>query len=301
MKICLRSVALLGLLPGLGWSDPPSAVETPAVPARWLKTPELAATGRDAEASPTKAESLRVQPGVNEIIPVALGHLNRLILPFEQPAVRTVNPASCQLEGRVLYLAPADENPVTLYVTPEGSEDVALSLTLAPRRIPPREIRLTLDAEHYRTLEMARDTGRASVQSGPSAPLRREPPDYIADLKQTFRALALGQTPQGFELRTPAPGETVRCAQPDLRVTAGQALDGRDLVVLVAVARNGGASALELDERACAEAGREVVAIAAWPKVRLAPGEASELYVAYRKPTEPETSTRPSLLDGGRR
>jgi conjugal transfer pilus assembly protein TraK len=301
----LLSVLVATLLPGLAGaapSAPPIAVETPSVPARLLKAtgPTRADRAPPAERVPGRTDTLRIQPGVNEIIPVALGHLNRLILPFDRPAVRTVNPASCQLEGHVLYVAPADENPVTLYVTPEDSEDVALSLTLAPRHIPPREIRLTLDAGHYRMLEGARGPERPAAAEPSGVPLRRNAPDYIADLKQTLRALALGQTPPGFTLRDPAPGEAIRCDQGALRIRTGQALEGRDLTLLVGVARNTGTATVAFDERACAESGTDLVAVAAWPNGRLDPGAAAEVYVAVRHPSEAAATARPSLLGGGR-
>jgi conjugal transfer pilus assembly protein TraK len=264
----------------------PTVVETPPVPARLLSEAR-----REAEAASTTQQTLRVSPGVNEIIPVAQGHLNRLITPFDSPKVRTVSPATTQIEGHVVYVAPADENPVTLYVTPGDNEELALSLTLAPRRIPPREIRLTLDAEHYRKLGVLQSTSeRSSATSG------RLSQGYVTDIKQTFRALALMRTPRGYSLRAPLAGETLRCTQPDLTTTIGQTLEGRDLLVLVGTAKNSGLVPLELDERACADQQQETVAVAAWPKVWLEPGEMSELYVAIRRTPEAETTARPSLL-----
>jgi len=40
-----------------------------------------------------------------------------------------------------------------------------------------------------------------------------------------------------------------------------------------------------------------VLAVAAWPKVALAPSESTELYVAIRRSTEESTTLRPSLLN----
>jgi conjugal transfer pilus assembly protein TraK len=83
-------------------------------------------------------------------------------------------------------------------------------------------------------------------------------------------------------------------------VTGGQVLDGQRLAIVTGVARNSGASALELEERSCS-AGLDgsVLAIAAWPRVWLEPGEATEVFVAVR-PRDPdqERRDRPSLLEG---
>jgi len=284
---------VLALWAGIASADEapsPTSVETPPIPARLLSEAK-----REAEATSTSQQTLRVSPGINEIIPVAQGHLNRIITPFDSPKVRTVSPATTQIEGHVVYVAPADENPVTLYITPGDNEELALSLTLAPRRIPPREIRLTLDADQYRKLGSLQS---ASEQSPTTS--GRPPQDYVAELKQTFRALALMRTPRGYSLRAPLLGEVLRCTQPDLATTIGQTLEGRDLLVLVGTAKNSGLVPLELDERACAFETQETVAVAAWPKVWLEPGEMSELYVAIRRTPEAETTARPSLLKATR-
>ena len=63
------------------------------------------------------------------------------------------------------------------------------------------------------------------------------------------------------------------------------------------VARNTGVTSIEFDERACATGNAEVLAVAAWPKVVLRPGEATELYVVVRRSAEQAATLRPSLLD----
>ena len=272
-----------------------TTVETPGVPAQVLveakrETPEI----------PTTAQTIQVAPGVNEIIPVAVGHLNRIVTPFDKPHVRTVSQATTQIEGNVLYVATPDENPVAIYITPGETEDFALSLTLAPRKIPPREVRLTLDAVHYQKLNTLQNVAGVNEQDGKSGNPSQSSLDYVAEIKAVFRALALMRTPKGYALRIPNSSETIHCSQPGLFTHTGQALEGRNRVLLVGVARNNGTSPLEIDERSCADSGGEVLAVAAWPKVLLEPGEASELYVALRQARDNDTTARPSLLDGGR-
>lgn len=263
-------------------------VETPGVPASVLSEAK-----RESAAGSTTPQTLKVVPGVNEIIPVAVGHLNRIVTPFDSPQVRMVSQATTQIEGNVLYVATPDETPVTLYITPGATEDVALSLTLAPRRIPPCEIRLTLDAADYKKLGALQ-----SQSNGQNGKFSNASQDYIAHFKTTFRALALMRTPKGYALREPAAAEGIRCTQAGLHTRTGQALEGRDMVLLVGVARNTGATALEVDERSCTDDGGEVLAVAAWPRVLLEPGEATELYVAVRRPRDEDTTARPSLLSG---
>ena len=77
-------------------------------------------------------------PGVNQLVPVALGHLNRIVTPFAQPRVNTTSQASTEVRDHVIYVAPSEPVPVTLFITEADSEQQALSLTLVPKRIPAR-------------------------------------------------------------------------------------------------------------------------------------------------------------------
>jgi len=224
----------------------PSTVETPGVPAQVLTEAK-----RDTPEIPTTPQTIQVAPGVNEIIPVAVGHLNRIVTPFDKPHVRTVSQATTQIEGNVLYVATPDEIPVALYITPGETEDFALSLTLAPRKIPPREVRLTLDAVHYQKLTALQNAAGLNGQDDKSGNPSQSSQDYMADIKAVFRALALMRTPKGYALRNPTSTETIHCSQPGLFTHTGQALEGRNRVLLVGVARNTGTSPLEIDERSC--------------------------------------------------
>lgn len=257
-------------------------LELPPVPRAVL------AAVRTSDAEPVP-ETLRVTPGVNEIVPVAVGHLNRIVTPFEHPRVRTVSTATTQVEGRAVYVAPATEEPVALFLTSAEDEDLALSLTLAPRRIPPRELRLALDGG----TRAAPETAARWEQAQP----------YDDTLTRAFRALALGKVPAGYGLRGPRRGETAGCAQAGLAVRIGQVLEGHALWLVAARAENRSAELVTLDERRCeATLGEAVLAVAAWPRVELGPGESAELYLAVR-PRSPDDAARarPPLVDGPRR
>ena len=291
----LAVLSIFLLVNGVQVLAEPSKVETPGVPAQVLTEAK-----RETPEIPMTAQTIQVAPGVNEIIPVAVGHLNRIVTPFDKPHVRTVSQATTQIEGNVLYVATPDETPVALYITPGEMEDFALSLTLAPRKIPPREVRLTLDAVHYQKLTSLQNVAGVNGQDDKSGNLTQSSQDYMTDIKAVFRALALMRTPKGYALRSPNSSETIHCSQTGLFTHTGQALEGRNRVLLVGVARNTGTRPLEIDERSCADAGGEVLAVAAWPKAMLEPGEATELYVALRQTKDNDTTARPSLLDGGR-
>ncbi len=80
---------------------------------------------------------------MNEIVQVAQGHLNRIVTPFENPKVTSTSPATTEARDNVIYIGTSGTSPVTIFITEKGSEDLALSLTLIPKQIPPREIFLS--------------------------------------------------------------------------------------------------------------------------------------------------------------
>ena len=69
-------------------------------------------------------------------------------------------------------------------------------------------------------------------------------------------------------------------------------------MALVARASNTGFGDIELDEAACA--GPRVLAVAAYPRLRLAPGQETEVYIALRPiPDGSELTQRPSVISAG--
>jgi conjugal transfer pilus assembly protein TraK len=163
------------------------------------------------------------------------------------------------------------------------------SETLAPRHIPPREVRLALTGGVVRT---------AAPTVRPPRPLACNDQPYVEHIVSVFRALAQNRVLPGYELRKVGRGERLNCRQPRLSVTTAQVLEGGGLRILAAKARNRGKQPIVLEEHRCsAGSGTLVAAVAAWPRSRLAPGEETELYVAVRPPeSDSERGGRPSLL-----
>jgi conjugal transfer pilus assembly protein TraK len=249
----------------------------------------------DEDASATALSlgprTLRVSPGTTAIVEVAIDHLNRLVTPFVAPQVRTVSPATTQVDGSAIYVATSSEDPVSLFITEAGDPATAISLTLAPRHIPPREVRLVLTGGVVRA--------PAPTVTPPSAVVRDDQP-YVEHLAAALRALAQNRVPAGYALRKARRGEHAACLQPGLSVSTAQVLEGPGLRLLAARARNQGKEPIELEEGRCTgDAGSVVAAVAAWPRSRLAPGEETELYVALR-PREPDADVddRRSFLGG---
>jgi len=237
--------------------------------------------GQELHSSNTVA----LVPGVNQVIKIARGHLNRIVTPFENPVVHTTSTAKVNTEGQVLYVASKTSAPSTLYVSPEGQRDLALSITLLPRGIAPREVRLKIDG----------DPGQIYSSSVRAGEWERSRP-YVQTIKEAVSRLALGEVPPGYGLREWRSSDApMNCAQPGIEVKPGQVLSGSDLILLVGSATNTASERLEIEEATCRRAG--VLAVAAWPEASLAPGERTELYIVMRRASETiESRQRPSLI-----
>ncbi|WP_299077770.1 type-F conjugative transfer system secretin TraK [uncultured Paraglaciecola sp.] len=242
---------------------------------------------------------VKMTPGVNQIIPVAIGHPNRIVTPFGNPEVVSTSLTGGSDDGEcgevcikdnVVYVATKKNHPVTMFVTEKGSESQALSLTMVPREIPPREVFLKLDGSSV----------VAGAQSNPKAERWERSKPYIETIRTIFRKLALGDVPQGYSMnKTPNNITPPYCDHPGMAVSFknGQVLMGHSLTVFVGVAENNSSNALEFNEATCGD--WDVAAVTTWPLKVLEPGQQTEVYVARKNAKgKAPTSKRPSLLRG---
>jgi len=275
----------------LAANDPPASIRHVSAEVSVEDTAEVGEA--PAATLSLGPKTIRVSPGTTAIVEVAIDHLNRIVTPFSSPQVRTVSRATTQVDGNAIYVATASEEPVSLFITEAGDTATAVSLTLAPRHIPPREVRLVLPGGVV-------PVRTAAPTVKPPRPLVRNDQPYVEQIASVFRALAQNRVPPGYELRKVGHGERLDCRQPGLSVTTAQVFEGRGLRILAAKARNRGKQPIVLEEHRCS-AGAELImaAVSAWPRSRLAPGEETELYVAVRPgASDSERGDRPSLLGG---
>ncbi|UBQ44543.1 TraK domain-containing protein [Comamonas thiooxydans] len=251
---------------------------------------------------------ITMKPGVNQIIPIAIGHPNRIVTPFSTPDITSTTLSSgggggekdkcgevC-IKDNVIYIATLKESPVTMFITEKGSESQALSLTMIPRKIPPREVFVKLDGSFAGGMGGVRASANAKAEAWETS----QP--YIETIRTLFRKLALNEIPQGFTM-TATPRELAakapKCSIPGLSVdfAAGQYMAGHNLNVYVGVARNDSQDLVEFRESQCAN--WNTAAITSWPLKVLEPGQRTEVYVAVKQGHAPSSmSQRPSLIGG---
>lgn len=245
-----------------------------------------------AEELTNEQVSVPVTPGVNEIIPIARNHLNRVLVPFADPRVRTTSSADYEIHKEAIYVATDSQGPVTMYVTNGSDESTAISLTLVPRQIAPVEVSLSLEGREQQTMVHGSQEDAGEWET--SQP-------YVDTLRNLLREVALGQVPQGYSLAdTTQTSAFAGCDQPGLAFDfeSGQVLTGQKFRVHVGTVSNVADEPVEFVENNCGAA--DVAAVAAWPHTRLAPEQTTEVYVVYRQQSAAEqddSTARPRLIE----
>ena len=267
----------------------PGSVENPSVPASVVKKP--------TPVQPIESrQDVVVASGTNTLIPISRGQINRLVTPFDNPHIQTVSEAEISTSGNVIYVTTQDEKPVTMFVTPEDDESVAISLTLLPQGVPPIQANLIL-AKNVQGLASGMPVTSSTNYSGQARKWERSQP-YMDTLRSLMREMALGKLPRGYSFGALTSGNKIpACAQPSLSFdfSKSQLIEGHDFRVFVATAENVSARTVEFDHGSCTHPHR--AAVSAWPDEVLEPGQKTEVFVVTRVPTEvPQSSTRPSLL-----
>lgn len=282
--------------------------DLPAVPSSVLVKSKAGTqtAGNDGSGAMNSAGDITVQEGVNYIIPIAVSHPNRIITPFSSPEVVSTSLTGMKADGscgeicikdNIVYVATDKTTPVTAYLTQKGNQNFAISLTMVPQKIPPREIRLRLDensAPGYNGGMGMFNTGNKDAEAWETS----QP--YVETIKDLLRAVALNQIPGGYDVRKI--GGNARnlpiCKSNAVSVSfeGGQILMGHSLNVYVGVARNETGAPVEIKESMCG--GWDVAAVAAYPAVVLEPGQKTEIYVVKKIGQKTEIQNyRPSLLD----
>jgi len=268
-------------------SMPPVSAEValPVVPVSAIQaTTTMGNIDNDANNS---RMHLLVEPGVNEVVPISKGHINRIIVPFDSPRVHTSSEATTEVKGNVIYVVSDTDNAVTLFIAAPDNEEVAVSLTLVPRVIPPKELRIKLPEQYL--LQAARSSKKAKA-------LEVAQP-FVETITRVLKTLAKGDVPDGYDLgKIPVNAELPTCSQSGLKIDFhnGQRVSGAAYMAYIGLAENISKEVIELQENACSSDG--LIAVAGWPDVVLQPGQKTELFVLVNRPTPSSVQKRQPLI-----
>ncbi|POZ50646.1 TraK domain-containing protein [Methylovulum psychrotolerans] len=257
-------------------------------PLLGVKAPEQTLTKPDNRSLKTGV-TINSKQGVTETVEIARNKLNRIVTPYLNPKVLTVDNVETKIDGSAVYVATDMESPVSLFIS-DVETGQATSLQLLPVSLgTPVEIRIESDRQA--------DANNPSLglASQSDKPFRQES-DYLSDIKIMMQSLAKQQVPSGFSLDEKASGMGVStlCHNPNLAFSYGQTFVGQDMHIVVLVAENTSLSPKIFEEAFCAS--ESVMAVSSWPKIRLNPGDKTEIFVLIRHGQERDVEYRPSLL-----
>ena len=268
-------------------------VALPGVPVEVSDPPAQALTGVTSSGVDTTLYTdtrltITVQEGTTEVINISRGYLNRIVTPFENPKLVTVNNIQFQKEGSSIFLSTTGNAPVGVHIMSNDPLDTrSISLALVPNPIPPRTIELRWPGQAGDPV-VGRITTRQAQRWEESQP-------YVDGLLETFGTIARGEVPPGYALSPATDGIT--CQIPGLATEIGQRLTGGHVSVYVMRVTNLEAAGVEILQHAGCLSSR-VLAVAPWPSAYLEPLAATELFVAVKNAPEiePVDNLRPSLL-----
>jgi conjugal transfer pilus assembly protein TraK len=234
-------------------------------------------------ADATKICTITVSPGRLEMLQLSSQHANRVITPFKDPEYAPKlddSKASISISGSSLYIQPAENERIVMYVREKGSEQPVLQLGVLGARVIPRHDYLPSSSINQGLTDLA------------ALPVFQE-------IREQFTDLAQLNVPDGFTVSNK--GEPIghfcqNRAGVVFDYQSGQTLTGSGYDIFVVRANNNSQSPVQLDETWCASS--RVLAVAFWPEILVEPGEASEVYIAARRPAKPGRAKRHSLIGG---
>lgn len=268
--------------PAYSFDAEPGSAPTPPVQASIPSAPPSA-----SEIARLKAPlELEVTPGSNEVVTISRGHLNRIVTPFENPKFKSTGEVTTETQANVIYVASDATSPVGIFIYDDAGGP-AISLSLLPKVVPPREIRLKLAASHSNF-----------GQPGSSNPLPTETAaPYMQAMTDLLVTIGTGKVPTGYTLNKPTQDDEVLyfCTLPGLQLRLAQVLDGRKWAVGVLQVKNTSGFPVEIRESDCLSEG--VLAISSYPNAVIKPGHQGELYISRLKDFRPvERRARPRVF-----
>ena len=258
-------------LPPASILDLPLPVPTPAMGAGGV--PGLGVPpGTPASPDPLV---INVTPGVTEVVPVSNRMPNRIATPFKNPKVVDASSAQIQTIGNNVFVVPKDDTPFGIFITDETPGKPVAALTLVPKAVVSQNILLQLDraARQWQT-----PFPQERTQSG------GESHDEL--LISILRSAALGKIPAGFvqaKINVPRIAIGPVVANPDLRWSSVE------MEIYRYGMKNEGDQPIELSEPSFYEKG--VLAVGFFPKVRLAPGEETSVFIVATSARETGAGT----------
>ena len=270
--------------------------EIPSVPASVLteNVPKYNVNGAEMPMSMGSTDNdIMVKPGVNQIVQIAVGHTNRIVTPFAHPQVSSASltggeQGEVTVKDNVVYVSTAKNYPLSMFITEKGNENLSISLTLVPRKIPSREINVSFRDSNV-SMRYASEDAEAWEKSQP----------FLSGSNKNLRTIALQGIPAGYNLTNlPKDYALPKCRVDGFKVdfSQGQLIAGSKLHYVIGKVTNISKETLEFKESGCGD--YDVAAVALYPTNVFEPGESAEIYVIKHAQGRQEIKqVRASVLD----
>lgn len=270
--------------------------EIPSVPASVLteNVPKYNVNGAEMPMTMGSTDNdIMVKPGVNQIVQIAVGHTNRIVTPFAHPQVSSASltggeQGEVTVKDNVVYVSTAKNYPLSMFITEKGNENLSISLTLVPRKIPSREINVSFRDSNV-SMRYASEDAEAWEKSQP----------FLSGSNKNLRTIALQGIPAGYNLTNlPKDYALPKCRVDGFKVdfSQGQLIAGSKLHYVIGKVTNISKETLEFKESGCGD--YDVAAVALYPTNVFEPGESAEIYVIKHAQGRQEIKqVRASVLD----
>lgn len=270
--------------------------EIPSVPASVLteNVPKYNVNGAEMPMTMGSTDNdIMVKPGVNQIVQIAVGHTNRIVTPFAHPQVSSASltggeQGEVTVKDNVVYVSTAKNYPLSMFITEKGNENLSISLTLVPRKIPSREINVSFRDSNV-SMRYASEDAEAWEKSQP----------FLSGSNKNLRTIALQGIPAGYNLTNlPKDYALPKCRVDGFKVdfSQGQLIAGSKLHYVIGKVTNISTETLEFKESGCGD--YDVAAVALYPTNVFEPGESAEIYVIKHAQGRQEIKqVRASVLD----
>lgn len=214
---------------------------------------------------PIKPLIIEVSPGVTEVVKIARDYPSLIMTPFVDPQVVDGGKVKLVYAGSNVYVMPTGSDPEALFISDKDKPGVVVSLMVMPEDLPAQQI----------TLQMAGYKGVPGQELGDQ---REKKDDYVSSLTDIMREVAQGTSPRGYtESRlydTEAMMGTLS-AIPDRRYS------GTDRDIFRYQLENRGGVSITVSEQSFYSKG--VRSVALFPKIYLAPGDKTTLFIMADK------------------
>lgn len=237
-------------------------------------------------------KTITIVPGRTELIPVAVGHLNRIETPFGVPAIRTSgseDALNVEFDGRFIYFSVTEA--VTVYIHEKGYPDPVIAVSLIPRKIAPRQVELRVPPPQQRMIDANKAVvARAATGDAPT-PVASRPGikfgsgvPHVQAAATILQQFALGNIPRGFKKGTAANYNIKDFCRVNTGVSFsfGNGQVYYDNTYILLIGRASSNSRRQLQENWCA-AHPATAAVSFYPRPVISKGKPTEFFVLLRR------------------